>query len=375
MSDIRDLKQQKIFERLANRFESKIKDSVSADEKQAVTHFLEGAFGADSLQSSAAYSDWLYDQFDLNKQYLAWDKGEVTGCQAELGCQLNSPQGELDAAWAIDLSVRDDWKMKGLGVALIKKLMDQNPLVMGLGISSAAQAMFRKLGWHDLGQVNCYIKPLSATGFSNIQQNNLLKSKIIFPFAAWAIRTLTKLKLHLKPGYTEKTLSDFESQEKEFKRLLNTQNEIPSTYGIKKDIKHLQWRFSNNPFTSHRYIINALYKGKNLEAYVVSKVTTWKEKKVLAICDYFGPPHSYLAMINVCERKALEANADAIFYQGINTEFEHHLQTSLFIQRPHGDIFMLHRDESLQNTPEILNRDNWHITLSDSDMDFMFFQP
>lgn len=373
MSDIKTSKQQKIFDRLSKRFENKIFDSVKVENQQAVSVFLGDAFGMDSIQQNPAYSEWIQDNRCENIQLLAWNGDEVTGCQTGLNCTLNSPFGEIKATWAIDLFVREEWKLKGLGVALIKKLMDQNTVVMGLGISPAAQGMFKRLGWKEMGQVNCYIKPLSANGFSNLKQENFIYSKLLYPFLAIVIRSLTKFKPSLNSNYSIKTVSDFKAHEQELENLFKTINEIPSFYEEKKDINHLQWRFCEHDFTPSSYEINLIFNKEKLEGYLVSKVAIWKEKKALAISEYYGPSDSYQAIVNFCEQQALNAKVDVIFYQGINPDFEKALKKSLFIKRPHGDLFMMYCNDSIENSSEILNPKNWRITLSNSDMDFMFF--
>jgi len=373
MSEARAQNQQKVFDRLAKRFEGKIRSTFSANDQEAVNDFLSKAFGSNSIQNSMSYNEWLFKMNTTNSQLIAWDGGEVSGCQSGLSCTFTSPGGELNGTWAIDLSVRDDWKMKGLGVALIKKLMDNNELVMGLGISPSAQAMFKRLGWKDMGQTNRYIKPLSSAGFSNLQQDNKLKKSILFPLAAWGVRLVTKLRLLFEDSYSVKSISNFESCEQELDIITSKQKRASHLICTKKNASYLQWRFLNSPSKNNPYNINLLYKDKTPHAYVVSKIAIWEEKKVLVICDYLGGKDCYSSIIKTLEAQALEAGVDAIIYQGIDTEFEAQLRKSLFVKRPHGDIFMIYCNESISGRDLILDISNWHITFSDSDTDFIFF--
>jgi len=366
-------KHNKVFERLSTRFKDRIRSSASDEEAKSVDCFLRQAFTSSPLRYSQPYNQWLFNSTQENRRYIAWDGNNVIGTQYGLNGTVNTPHRVLKTCCAIDLSVTEQWRMKGLGVALIKRLMDEHDLVIGLGISQAAQAMFTRLDWHNLGQVTCYIKPLTSKGFSNVKQNQSVKSSIIYRFVAWGVRFATRLKYIFSSKRTIIPLSKALNYTKELDDLFTEYDDTESTYRLKKDSKYFQWRYLKAP-SSSPYDIHFLYQNGKLSSYLVTMIGNWHGKQVLAICDYFGAESDYPELINLSEKLALSAEVDAIMYQGLNSGFEQKLKKSFFVKRPHGDLFMLYSDCETVNSEKVLQAKNWRITFSDSDMDFMFFQ-
>jgi len=215
------MNKRKIFDRLAKRFEDSIKVVVTPEEQSKFDTFLCSAFGSESLQSRPQHNEWLYRKNPANTQFKAWNKGQATGCQSALTCTFTYANGAIDGSWAMDLFVREDWRMKGLGVALIKKVIDNNNMVMVLGVSAEAKAMFASMNWKDMGHVNYFIKPLSVLGFSGADQNHQLKGKLLFPLASFAVRALTTLKLLFLPSHKEKKVTDFKKYRDELELLFS----------------------------------------------------------------------------------------------------------------------------------------------------------
>lgn len=374
MENARALKQQKVFERLAQRFSDKITEQSSNEGDTVLNDFLENAFGSRSIQTLASYARWLLDENSDNKRYIARNDDEVIGCQTELSCDFQHNNKQFKGVWAIDLSVRKDWQMKGLGVALIKKIMDEHDLVMGLGISQSAQAMFKRLQWQELGQVSCFLKPLSKKGFSNTDQNHPLKANIIYPALAQCFKLSSLLNCLRLSTYSVKTITPKSIPTEEIDHLYQSVAIDLNTLSHRKTAEYFKWRFFSQPFKGSEYEGKLLYKSDQLQGYVIYKKANWKNKQVLAICDYYGEKSCYPAIIAACEKEALKAKCDAMLYQGINPLFENRLRSAFFVERPHGDLFMVWHKDGHNNAAAIKDRNNWRITFSDSDMDFMFFK-
>lgn len=367
------MNKKRVFDRLAKRFEKNIKTAIPAQSLDKLKEFLCDSYGKDSIQNSPEHNEWLYGKNPSNIQYTGWDKDEVTGCQTALGCEFTSPAGNINGAWAMDLYVRDDWRMKGLGVALIKKVVDNNDFVAVLGVSPEAKAMFTSMDWKELGHINCYIKPLSALGFSNVQEHKSLTKRLFFSTASICIKTLTRLQLSVPSPYKHKRVVSLNEHTQELNALFSEQQSGAKRIQSQKTIENLQWRFFESPNKNSSYDMDLLYKDGILVGYVVSKLANWQGKKVLAISDYYGPESLYNTVIQICERNALKANAEAILYQGLNPSFEAKLTTSLFAKKPYGDLFMIYCSEEMKQKDYVQKRDNWLITFADNDMDFMFF--
>ncbi|KZY60404.1 hypothetical protein A3752_04685 [Oleiphilus sp. HI0081] len=365
--------QQKVFDRLAVRFKDRIRETVTDNETEGVDSFLKQAFVNSPLRHSPEYNDWLFSNNIKNPRYIAWDGNDVVGTQYGLKCTVNYADKVYSGCCAIDLSVDEKWRMRGLGVALIKKLMDQHDFVIGLGISQAAQAMFTRLNWYNLGNIAFYIKPLTAKGFSSTQQGHGVKGTIIYPTIAWGVRFFTRLKHLVRTRKTIKPISQVENYKKDLEYLYNKEHNL-KILNIRKNAEYFEWRYIETP-SQHPYDIHFLYEGENLSSYLVTMISEWQGKQVLAICDYLAPDSDYPDLIKLSEKLALEKNVDAIMYQGINLDMEHELKKSLFIKRPHGDLFMLHCKGEACNLMQAQDIKNWRITFADSDMDFMFFKP
>ena len=136
--------QQKVVQRMVDRFADHIVDCAEESDIDRLLDFQQEAFGEDARQSKPRFTHWAY--MCLHGSCLSYCErdGDIVGQQGRLRTTLHIGNREVPAVWATDLRVRDDWKMKGLGVALIGKLLRDYPVVMALGVSEEARKMFRR---------------------------------------------------------------------------------------------------------------------------------------------------------------------------------------------------------------------------------------
>ena len=103
-------------------------DCEKETDAQDLLTFQRATFGTDARQAKPRFNHWAYMRLQGSKLSYCVRNGDVVGQQGRLHTTLHIGDKDVSAVWATDLRVRDDWKMKGLGVALIGQLLRENPV-------------------------------------------------------------------------------------------------------------------------------------------------------------------------------------------------------------------------------------------------------
>ena len=310
----------------------------------------------------------MYHLNQNNKRIYCCVDEEVVGHQSAIEIDLNIGDTVLKAVYATDLRVRPEWKMKGLGVALMGKLINDYDVVISLGVSDEAYKMFIRQGWIDLGKTNFYLKPLTTKGlFSKDAPMTLvvrLRNYLALMYSKMNDLTCSLL----SPSINLTPFEAFDESHEKFWDSVSSE----SKNGIKKSKEYFNWRFFQCPGSPKYEALQSVDENGRVSGYVVVKQAEWKGRSALVIVELQTESNSLDAFIHQIIKLARQKKADVVLYQGIEPKVESALQKRAFYKRPYGDRFLVYNNRpELQEAMESV--DNWKVNFSDSDMDFCFY--
>src|SRR5687768_10218169 len=140
-------------------------------EKAALREFQRAWFGPTSRQFDDDFSAWLFEQNPHRNRaastlWLCKRDGVVVGQQASIPVCLQVGEREYQAAWGIDLMVHADWRLKGIAPALNAVYTQSADVLLGLGLEDPPYRAFLRAGWHDVGTMALFVRPLDPQACS-----------------------------------------------------------------------------------------------------------------------------------------------------------------------------------------------------------------
>ncbi len=358
-------KQRLIIDRIYSQFKNSIYDNALGLHPKQLLEFQKTEFGEASRQQDVKFNRWMYhDNSDNKCLYCVQDK-RVVGHQGAIPIDLKLGDCSVKAAYAIDLRVNSDWKMRGLGVALIGTLMNQFDVLIGLGISDEAKKMFLRQGWHDLGQLSFFLKPMTLQGVAsrNPSASPVEKIRNISALAYSKIvdyyQNIVARKIDLVPN------SKFHQQHQELSEKLQPNS---ANYAI-RDSDFLNWRYCRFPGQSFYEIYDYYSNSGKLDGFVVIKESFWNGKKSLKVVELICDSSLISGFLNKVVRMANERKVDIILIHCLNPVLTSKLKKHTFYQRPYGSNFMVYSNQSELNS-RINEISAWQVVFGESDMDF-----
>lgn len=365
-----DVKQNAIIERFYQNFKNSMHHDIAPAiyDKQLVK-FQKSLFGENSYQQNEAFNNWLYNKRPDNKRFYCVQGDQVVGQQSAISIRLDLADMHISAACAVDLRIRPEWKMKGLGVAMMALLMHQFDVIIGVGVSDEAYRMFIRQGWMDLGLTDILIKPMKLSGYNKDASNTGVKS--------WLKYSAALLASNLSNYYRDFIHLFIPSDFRKLKKFTNKHEDlINNTYErdvirIKKDKEYLNWRFIDFPGSKH-YDIYELIKNKSPVAFFSIKTVNNSQRNELIISEIHASKQYMGKVIDEIIRLARKKRVSKIVYSGLDSDILTVLKSRLFYKRPYGDRFLVF-SKSPDIESKIKNRKNWHICNADSDAEFNLF--
>jgi len=360
--------QSKVVERMVERFADDIVDCERESDVDRLQVFQRAEFGEDARQSKPRFTQWAYMRLRGSRLSYCERNGDIVGQQGRLKTALHIGGREVPAVWATDLRVRDDWKMKGLGVALIGKLLRDYPVVLALGLSEEARKMFRRQNWMVLGRIDALLKPLSAKGFLRSNTESTWLRKVLGHVLHWVSRPLDLLAAMtvsgIHPGTRVVPIQRFDAT---FEPLLQRRRQR-CLICCERSLEFLNWRFVDCPVAS-RYRSFALWTGTELRGFVVLRRAARYRKDVMYVDELVADADVLPRIIAFIIRESYRAGVDAIYYEGLGQNTLSALRKWAFFGRDSGHYFAVYSaNQALR--PELAERANWSLSFADSDMGF-----
>lgn len=195
---------------------------------------------------------------------MAVHEGVILGQLGTIQVELCVGAERVDACWLVDFMVRPEYRNRALGALLLRRAGEDFPLCMALGMTDAAERIFRGLKWADLGESSFWWrvlrwKPLLAT-YSRLAPITSLAGAALDLASggsrAWrAGRATSAVRAEPVPSIDE--------------RFGPWLDEVGRDYGVlaARSVAYLKWRYLEKPGT--RYRILAAYRDGDPAGYAV----------------------------------------------------------------------------------------------------------
>ncbi|WP_196138867.1 GNAT family N-acetyltransferase [Aliikangiella sp. G2MR2-5] len=355
-------RQKAIIEKFYESFRDSFFDEPEARHPEALKAFQKAEFGEDTLQQLDEFNRWMYEENSRNKRIYAFCEEQVVGQQSAIGLELSVLGEKVPSAYAIDLRVRPEWKMKGLGVAMIGSIMKKYELLIGLGVSDEAFSMFSRQGWKDMGKLDYLIKPVSWRGLLTSKSGGLDRLKRL------AATAYCKLGDWLsRNSHRDFKLSPVDLLDENIDQLYQAYQKSHITY--LRNAEELSWRYQSFKFTGDY----ELYELSNNQGVTVALAVLHRimqdNKQVVMISEIVSEEKYYPHLLCAIDRLLREKPADVISYQGCDKEFVKALKKQRYFERPYGSRFMFYTEnEALAS--KLSDRNKWRVSSGDSDLEF-----
>lgn len=338
----------------------------------ALVEFQREMFGAESRQADPEHFQWLFERNPFHEKeicpvWLCMKDGRVLGQQCAIPTELNVGSQTQRAAWVVDLMVRPEWRLKGVGPALSETSISENGITAAIGVTDPAYKAFLRAGWIDLGIVPEFVRPVDVASLMRVRSFDRRLTMLAGPAASWLMRMkLRALRACLcRSKAATQLIAAFDAR---VDRLwLSVKEHYPVI--ARRDWQALRWRFDSVADPS-RYCRFYLLEEDQLRGYAVVHLSTRNALPVAVIVDYLASPRWQAPLIASCIQH-LGANVAAIYCTTLNSTLRASLRMLGFLRSSTGPRFMLRLpagDEYLRTV--LADRQNWFLTMADSDREF-----
>ncbi len=360
--------QRQLVERMVDRFADNIADCEQDYDVDRLQLFQRATFGADARQSKPRFTEWAYMRMHGNRLSYCEKGGDIVGQQGRLETTLHLGDSDVSAVWATDLRVRDDWKMKGLGVALIGKLLRDYPVVMALGVSDEAKKMFRRQGWIVLGSIDALLKPLTPLGYQRSATGSTWFRKVLGHLLHWACKPLDLLRIGVaRQSGRNARIVPVSAFDETIEPLLKRRQKRCRVC-CDRSVEFLNWRFVECP-VAHRYKCHALWVHEELCGFVVLRRAERYGKDTMYVDELIADDDVLSQLIAFIIQESYRLGVDSIYYEGLGEKLTSQFRKWAFVRRDSGHFFVAHsRNDALSE--DLAVRENWTLTFADSDMGF-----
>jgi len=335
----------------------------------ALVDFQREMFGAESRQANPEHFQWLFarNPFHENGNFPVWlcmKDGKVVGQQCAIPTELNIRNQRHPASWAVDLMVRPEWRLKGVGPALSETAAPENGITAALGVSDPAYKAYLRAGWIDLGLVPEFVRPVDVASLMKVRSFDRRLTRLAGPAAGWLMRMNHRVFMacvYPSKAVTQR-IADFDA------RVDRLWLEVKEHYPViaRRDWRALRWRFDAAPDPS-RYCRFYLLEQDQLRGYAVVRLSTRDTLPVAVIVDYLASPRWQAPLVASCIQH-LGTKVAAIYCATLNPSLHASLRMLGFLRLSTGPRFMLRLPEGYQGLQTVLaDRQNWFLTMADSD--------
>ena len=131
--------------------------TISPEYFKQYKEFYEREKGGVRTHHSTEALQWSFLNFPMARDNepimeLALDNGRVIGCLGALPHWLLNDNRAIRACVIIDWLVDSQFRGRKVGLALIQRVLEQYPVVIGLGTNQTTSKLLRSLGLADYGK-------------------------------------------------------------------------------------------------------------------------------------------------------------------------------------------------------------------------------
>jgi GNAT superfamily N-acetyltransferase len=341
----------------------------------ALAEFQRRAFGPGSRQLDGARFDWLFEHnpcaTDGPGLWICRRDGAVVGQQGEIPFDLLVDGAAHRATWAIDLMVDEAWRLRGVGPALVDTLLGSRRIVAAVCINTAAQTMYRRTGWTDLGVVPVYLRPLRARGILRLAPDAARPLRVLGAVATPALHGLdTALGAALRlRGVRLVPVERFDGRVDEIWSACAHEYPVLAA----RDAATTRWRLDERP-DAERLRRYYLRRRNRALGYIALRAERRRGEPVVAVVDYLAPRRWVAPLIAAAAAQARADGAVAMKCKTLNPAADRELRAAGFVKRDRAPgntpiRFMVRCRAEEPVCARLTDRRAWLVTAADSDQE------
>ena len=334
---------------------------------EPVRALLRTCLGAQAMQLDEALWRWQYEQNPAAGGAVPVavfaDEPEALGVLGRIPVKLSTPQGELDAAWGIDVMVHPQFHNAGIGGLLIEHWDASTPVSLSLGVTDMAFEVFLASGRTHVGDVPAYKLPLS---WERLLEPRLgtgrtarLAGRVLGGWGARALEASGRA-----PGL-------------EWERAPTVGAECDALWKrsaarlglcVRRDSSYLDWRFLRYP--GKVFDLCAVRRGEELAGWVAFTVGRHFGARVGFLADVLWADEQALAFaLARATRELASRGAEVVECLASHPALGRALRRLGFWRRPTKTrlLYKVNRPQAQPALAGAAALERWHVTYADSD--------
>jgi GNAT superfamily N-acetyltransferase len=338
-------------------------------DQNALLSFLHQAYPGEPRRSDSTFWNWhfLENPYALKDDIPVWlakSNNEIVGQMATIPVKLKLGAVENRGLWSIDFIILPEYRGQGLGTRLVQTAQaTYSETMMELGHNAQSGAVFRKLKWMEMGNINRYHRLLyPGNAIKEISRLSPLRHLTNFVYAPF--RKGLSASSHEVDGLRE--VMAFDSSFDDLWQDACAQWPCAVVRGS----RFLEWQFMKQP--GKKFDVLGYYEGDRLLGYVVlffRKVGPGGAPSKAAITDIcYSATNSQLVideLLTGALRMALERRAGGLVIDVLDKRVEQRLPRFGFWRIRKAPPFMV---TSVGGHQLACQRKNWFLTRGDADI-------
>jgi GNAT superfamily N-acetyltransferase len=360
--------------RVPERFKVGIElvDPLGPNDADEIDAFQRANYPADGRQVNPASRTWLFEQNPHSTPafWVCRRDGAIVGQQTEMPVELKIGADRRVGSWAIDLVVEGRWRLRGVGPALISKVLENRTIVGVLYASKDGYPAFLNSGCVDLGPMPRYRRPLDPT--VALQHPRVpARLRKLAPVVGPAVRLADSgAALATRLGGARLVPVDaFDERSDE------VWSAVASSYPVLavRDRKALAWKIDQRP---DQHLLRRFYlvRGRHTIGYVVYRPTSSSvAERTAVVVDYLARPRWVAPLLLAAGREARADGAVALSCRTRNPLADRALRSTGFVRAPLADEWPIHHLVHCSDEAGICalvqDPDSWFLTAADGDVE------
>ena len=355
-------------------------DRLTPDDQPAIRAMYARVFGKALLEESLRRWDWQYRRNpscppEGPEIWIARSGADIVGQYATMPVRLRVAGRSLRASWGMDVMVDPARQRRGIGADLFGYWNDHVDVSLGLGLSPASYALFRKLPWADVGPVPCYTRILTGRGLVAGRVPRGIE-RVAAPLVAPAVwiasrpnpvaRGRARMRADAGAPIEVRDVDRFDAS------LDDLWTSVRDAFDliVERDSRYLNWKFVEPPHVQYRLLVAR--GGGHTLGYAVYRVAARDDLPVGLLVDWLADPRdeqTMAALVDVVVARCRAAGAHKLRSFAMHAGFGTQLEAAGFRRVRSTMQFCARINDERVAARTIERTAGWHVTFGDSDQD------
>ena len=345
---------------------------ADTSEKDKILGLISATYNEEKSKKILAQWSWRYEQHPFRAEgfrpfFICEENGTIIGSSAFLPVLLKIGTKYLRGCNPIDTITHP--KHRGVGIRLMKKLLKNEPLMIGVA-NVRTEQLWKRLfvGYQaDISSLLLFSYPLKLGNIAHHLTGVGLAQHLP------SLKNYYKIVRSRNKGLSFFKINGFGEDYDEFFNQACTDYEIIPV----RNSQYLNWRFRDCP--TERYDIFLAKKDEKIKGYTIIKLfhaeDGLKRSRVVEMFAEYNDEVTYNFMVDMAIQHAIEKEAD--LFQFIAPESLSTMTTAIsnkksFLEKKKVMSKIIGKCEgSGINNSFFFDSNNWHITYGDFDQDFL----